>query len=82
MAGASLSGCRCRHCGAAIPSAPRARRLRRLLEAVIEAMLTYLDELDGDADLESTADAEPSMGWSAPLATPGGAWPASADMED
>jgi hypothetical protein len=49
---------------------------------VIEAMLTYLDELDGDADLEPGADAEPSMGWPAPLAAPGGVWAASADMED
>lgn len=64
-----MTPCRCRHCGAPFFPGPAARRLRRLLSAVIEAILQYLDELDGDADLEPAADAEPSMGWAAPAGT-------------
>ena len=37
--------------------------MRTLIEDAIEALLLVLDELDGDADRESCADAEPYLGW-------------------
>ncbi|AZO23891.1 MULTISPECIES: hypothetical protein [unclassified Mesorhizobium] len=39
--------------------------LRRRIERTIEALLTILDEADGEPDLEATADDEPYLaGWS------------------
>ncbi len=37
--------------------------LRQRMEAAIESLLALLDELEGDADLESANDDEPSLGW-------------------
>ena len=78
-----MTPCRCRHCGTPFPVGAASRRIRRLLGAVIEAILHYLDELDGDVDLEPAADPEPSLGWSPPAGA-GSAWAAQAgvDMED
>lgn len=36
---------------------------RREIESVIERLIALLDFVDGDADLEDTADGEPSLGW-------------------
>ena len=41
------------------------QRIRRKLERVIDKLMTALDAIDGDADLEDTGDDEPSL--SAPL---------------
>ena len=54
--------------------------VRRLLEDVIERALALLDRLDGDPDLEDSADDEPSLG------SPAGgdsqrAWCAGADHD-
>ena len=43
---------------------PAAPRLRERIEAEIERLISLLDTLDGDADLEPGNDDEPSMGWS------------------
>lgn len=40
-----------------------ATRHRFLVEAALELLLTALDELDGDENLEEGADREPSLGW-------------------
>ena len=37
--------------------------LRRCMERAIEALMAALDALDGDPDLESSHDDEPSLGW-------------------
>lgn len=37
---------------------------RSEIENLIEALLTVLDQMDGDFDLEDTGDQEPSLGWS------------------
>ncbi len=39
------------------------KRLRHLIEEVIELLLLACDEMDGNPDLEPDADGEPSLGW-------------------
>jgi hypothetical protein len=44
------------------------------IERVIEWGLEVLEWIDGDPDLEPSADAELSLGWSAPEAARNGPW--------
>lgn len=44
------------------PAASR-HRLRQNLSALIERLVNALDAIDGDVDLEDTADDEPSLGF-------------------
>lgn len=37
--------------------------LRMRIEATIEQLVALLDEIDGDPDMESANDDEPSLGW-------------------
>ena len=60
--------------------------LRVRIEALIEALIGYLDKFDGDADFEANgdlepdvdgeagADMEPSLGWSEGQGAPPDAW--------
>ena len=39
------------------------RALRKEAVAEIERLLTFLDDLDGDPEMEESGDLEPSLGW-------------------